>query len=78
MLLGENDTDPNDADLRSTPEADRQGPAPTGRAQFFFEAGRATALALGTPFGWRLETVPGAARLELGNGARRGAVLFAG
>jgi hypothetical protein len=60
VLLGENDTDPNDADLRSTPEAERQGPHRLARGQFFFAAGRATAQALGVTFGWRLETVPGA------------------
>ena len=61
VLLGENDTDPNDSDLRHTPEADRQGPHRFARGHFFFEAGRNAAGALGAPFGWALKTVPGAA-----------------
>jgi pimeloyl-ACP methyl ester carboxylesterase len=60
VLLGENDTDTNDPDLRHSSEADRQGPHRLARGHFFFAAGRTTAGALGTPFGWTLQTVPGA------------------
>jgi pimeloyl-ACP methyl ester carboxylesterase len=77
VLLGENDNDPNDPDLRSSPEADRQGPHRLARGQFFFAAGRATALALGTPFGWRLEIVPGAAHSNSAMAPAAARALFA-
>jgi hypothetical protein len=60
VLLGENDTDPNDPDLRHTAGADRQGPHRFARGHFFFAAGGSTARALGAPFAWTLATVPGA------------------
>ncbi len=61
VLLGENDTDPADPDLRHTAGADRQGPHRLARGQFFYRAGLRTARLLGLPFGWTLVTVPGAA-----------------
>lgn len=61
VLLGENDTDPNAPDLRHTAAADRQGLDRFTRGLFFFAAGRSTAAALGAPFGWSLQTVPGVA-----------------
>lgn len=61
VLLGENDTNPNDTDLRHTAGADRQGLHRFARGQFFYRAGLRTARLLGTPFGWNLVTVPGVA-----------------
>lgn len=58
VMLGSADTDPNDPSLRKTPEANAQGPHRLARGQQFFARGRQAATALGTPFGWRLVTVP--------------------
>ena len=60
VLLGEEDTDPEHASLRRTPEALVQGPHRFARGQAFFAAGQAASKQLGTSFAWRLETVPGA------------------
>lgn len=59
VLLGTADTDTADPDLRTTPEANRQGPHRFARGQRFFAEGRALATRLDTPFGWRMEHVPG-------------------
>lgn len=60
VLLGEDDTDPEHANLQRTPEALAQGPHRFARGQAFWESGRVAARQLGVPFTWRLETVPGA------------------
>lgn len=59
VLLGTADTDSADPDLRTTPEANQQGPHRFARGQSFFAEGRALAASLGAPFGWRMEHVPG-------------------
>lgn len=59
VLLGTADTDTADPDLRTTPEANRQGPHRFARGQSFFSQGRAAAERAGVPFGWRMEFVPG-------------------
>jgi len=59
VLLGTADTDTDDADLRKTPQANRQGPHRYARGQTFFVQAQQTATALGTALGWRLETVRG-------------------
>jgi len=60
VLLGEQDTDPDDPDLRTTPEAVAQGPHRLGRGQNFWTAGSDRASELGVDLRWRLQTVPGA------------------
>ena len=59
VLLGTADTDVNDPNLRTTPEANRQGPHRFARGQSFLAEGRAAAARLDVPFGWTLEEVPG-------------------
>lgn len=59
ILLGAEDTDTDQENLRRTPEAMAQGPHRLARGQAFFEAARATADQLGVPFNWTLHTVPG-------------------
>ncbi len=59
VLLGTADTDRSDPDLRKTPEADAQGPHRFARGQQFFANAKQTAATLQTPFGWRVQTVPG-------------------
>ncbi|MBU2587811.1 MAG: alpha/beta hydrolase [Alphaproteobacteria bacterium] len=57
VLLGTADTDPEDTDLRKTPQANRQGPHRYARGQTFFAQAQQTAVAMGTTLGWSLETV---------------------
>lgn len=59
ILLGDQDTDPLDSSLRRAPEAMAQGPHRFARGQAFFNAARDQAAALGVPFRWILESVPG-------------------
>ncbi|HWA97814.1 MAG TPA: CapA family protein [Pirellulales bacterium] len=66
VLLGTEDTDPNDKNLRRTPQALAQGAHRYARGQFFFEAGKKRAARLGVPLGWQLATVPGVAHSNKG------------
>ena len=59
VLLGTADTDTADPDLRTTAEANLQGPHRFARGQSFHAEGRALADRLGTPFGWKIVFVPG-------------------
>ncbi len=58
VLLGDQDTDEADPNLRRTPEAMAQGPHRFARGQAFFKAGQERAAANGIAFGWRKVTVP--------------------
>lgn len=58
IFLGEDDTDPNSAGLRHTPEADAQGLNRFERGNHFHS--RSRALSTGA-FEWNLETTPGVA-----------------
>ena len=60
ILVGDQDTDPNHPGLRRTPEALAQGPHRLARGRLFYDVARAAAEALGVPFAWVFETVPGA------------------
>ena len=60
VLLGTQDIDPDDPNLRRTPEAMRQGAFRFARGQSFHEAGRRAAAELGVEFNWRMATVEGA------------------
>jgi hypothetical protein len=77
VLLGDRDVNPNDADLRHTAGAERQGPHRLARGRFFFAAGVATARALATPFAWTIQIVPGVAHSNGGMVAAAARVLFA-
>ena len=57
ILVGENDTDPNDSSLRKTSQAMRQGSHRYERAKYFFDAAKNKADELGVEFNWKLETV---------------------
>lgn len=58
ILLGENDTDPNDSSLRKTEQAMRQGVHRFDRGNFFYNMAKDKADQLGVTFNWRLQTVP--------------------
>jgi poly(3-hydroxybutyrate) depolymerase len=60
LLLGDQDTDPNHEELRSTRQAEAQGPHRVARGQAFFREAEKQAAALNTQFGWRLRYVRGA------------------
>ena len=76
VLLGEEDVDTDSESLRSTPQADRQGPNRLARGKFFFRAGQEAAEALGTPFGWELETVAGATHSNAEMAPAAASILF--
>jgi poly(3-hydroxybutyrate) depolymerase len=58
VLLGTADTDPNDENLRRTPQAMVQGPHRFARGQYFFATARRESAELGVPLAWRLATAP--------------------
>jgi poly(3-hydroxybutyrate) depolymerase len=59
LLLGAENTDPDEPGLRRTPEALAQGLHRVARGEAFCEAGRAAAALRGISFGWHVATVPG-------------------
>ena len=61
VLLGTADTDTAHPNLRTTAEANRQGPHRYARGLAFHAAGRDAAARMDAPFGWRVEIVPGVA-----------------
>ncbi len=60
VLLGDADTATTAGSLRRTPEAMLQGPHRFARGHTFHTVARSAAESLGVPFGWALDTVPGA------------------
>jgi hypothetical protein len=60
LLLGVQNSVPDEPGLRWTPQALAQGSHRVARGEAFFAAGRAAAADRGIPFGWQLATVPGA------------------
>jgi poly(3-hydroxybutyrate) depolymerase len=76
ILLGTADTDPNDKNLRRTPEAAAQGPHRFARGHAFFEAGKKQAAERGVPFGWQLATAPGIGHSDAGMSAFAVPCLF--
>ena len=60
LLLGENDDgDEAGGTQLHTPLIDRQGIGRLTRGRYFYQAGEAAARAMGAPFNWTLQTVPG-------------------
>ena len=66
ILLGEEDTDPRDRNLRRSMEALKQGPHRFARGVTFINAAKAKADELGVPLIWRGGTVPGVAHDNAG------------
>ncbi len=60
VLLGDADTVTTASNLRRTPEAMLQGPHRFTRGHTFHATAQSAAEALGVPFAWVLDTVPGA------------------
>jgi poly(3-hydroxybutyrate) depolymerase len=59
LMLGSDDTDADDPDLRRTAEAMAQGPHRLARGRTFHETCRTDAAARQLPFTWSLHEVPG-------------------
>ena len=78
ILLGARDNDPNHSTLPRNRGAMAQGPHRLARGEKFFATAKATAEALGAPFRWRLEIVPGVAHSNRGMSARAAAIIAAG
>ena len=64
LLLGREDIDRSDTDLRKTPEADAQGLNRFARGLAMFERAKSAAENLGADFGWRLVVIDGAAHVN--------------
>jgi poly(3-hydroxybutyrate) depolymerase len=60
LLLGDQDIDPDDPDLRKTGNAEEQGATRFERGQNYFRAAQVEAARLGARLEWRLKTVEGA------------------
>ena len=58
VMVGENDTNPNDSDLRKTVQAMRQGPHRYARAKNFYQQGTDMANDLKVAFDWKFTSVP--------------------
>ena len=77
ILLGDQDIDSSDKNLRRTPQANAQGAHRFARGKAFYDTAKAKAAELGVPFHWTLVTVPGVAHSNAGM-ARMAAKLIAG
>ena len=64
LMLGREDLDHTDPDLRNTPEARRQGRNRLARGLTFFDAAKATAEKLGVELNWRLVVVDDAGHVN--------------
>jgi poly(3-hydroxybutyrate) depolymerase len=60
LMLGEQDLDPNDPEIRKTSEAEEQGATRFERGHNYFQAAQAAAATLHAQFNWNVATVPGA------------------
>lgn len=69
ILLGTEDTDRNDPNLRRNAAADRQGPNRLARGETFFATGRASAETAKSSFEWRIAYAPGIAHSNAGMAA---------
>ncbi len=77
LLLGEEDLNARDAELRQTKNAEEQGPTRFARGQNFFRAAKTRATELNAPFGWQLQTVPGAHHSDSQMSKAAASMLFA-
>jgi pimeloyl-ACP methyl ester carboxylesterase len=64
LLLGREDVDHTDPDLRNTPEARRQGTNRLARGMTMFSAAKTNAEKLGVDLKWRLEIVDNAGHVN--------------
>ncbi|MEN0653782.1 MULTISPECIES: alpha/beta hydrolase [Hyphobacterium] len=76
VLLGDQDTDRRDPNLRRTAEAMAQGEHRYARGAFFMRTARDRAVELGVPFAWTAYNVPGVAHDNAGM-AQAAALLIA-
>ena len=60
ILLGDQDIDSTQSNLRRTPEANAQGPHRFARGHSFWHVVNEVATRIGAPLAWGIDTVPGA------------------
>ncbi|WP_394693615.1 alpha/beta hydrolase [Hyphobacterium sp.] len=77
LLLGDQDTDAEDVNLRRTPEAMVQGPHRYARGEYFFAVAQAQANQSGAPFSWHIVSVPGIAHDNAGMAEAAAALIAA-
>jgi pimeloyl-ACP methyl ester carboxylesterase len=77
LLLGSEDVDAEDPNLRKTAAAEEQGATRLERGKNFFQAAQSEARRLGARFNWRLRTVPGAQHSDAQMAQVAAEVLFA-
>ncbi len=75
ILLGREDTDENDENLRKTSEARQQGPHRLARGLTLFRVAKARAAELGLEFNWKLYVVSGAGHVNAKMAAPAAALL---
>lgn len=78
VLLGDQDTDPDHAQLRKTPPAQAQGRHRMARGQNFFKQAGERCAELKCPFGWQMKFVAGAGHSNAQMAGDAAAVLMAG
>ncbi len=78
VLLGEQDTDADHAQLRKTPRALAQGRHRLARGQNFFKQAGDRCAALNCQFGWQMKLVPGAGHSNAQMAAEAAAALMSG
>ena len=76
LMLGDKDTDPNDAELRKTRQASAQGAQRFARGQAFFKEAEDRAAQRKTTLGWRLQVVSGVAHEPSKMSGRAAAILM--
>lgn len=79
VFLGEeDDADETRGSLRSTPQADRQGPGRLSRGRYFYRKGEQAAGRLGVELAWTLHVVPGVGHDYRRMSAAAAAYLYGG
>ena len=76
LLVGENDTDPDDENLYNTDGAKKQGANRVERAENFFKVSTALAGELGVKFAWELVEVPATGHSGKGMGDAAAEILW--
>ncbi|XOV88196.1 MAG: hypothetical protein ACFHX7_25100 [Pseudomonadota bacterium] len=76
VMLGDQDTDANDASLRQTSEAKRQGPHRFARGQFFMRRAERAARQVGVELAWRKVEVAGVAHSNRGMAVAAARLLY--
>jgi len=77
LLLGQQDLDSEDPNLRKTANAEEQGSTRFDRGRNYFQTAQSEAAKLGASFTWQLRTVAGAQHSDAQMAQAAAAILFA-